>query len=252
MPGCTFPGGPSDALSVLPQLNGVAQAPATVRFLYIGDSLAVGVGDGAGLGGARGRLHAKYWTDALPFCIDPVGALSDVASTNSYYWGNSGATISSNDAAGPNDCGPSVNPADARVRPRVILVHLGVNDVVSAPTAVTAAGDMESLLSYIDAQSQAAWGDPDTRVVLCKIAGVTNATTDGHIATFNDLLDGVAANRVAAGQRVTVADVYGGVPINASTPGLFADPVHWNATGHQAVADYLDPFVRRAAGYSGS
>lgn len=109
------------------------------------------------------------------------------------------------------------------IYPDAILLLCAANDI-SRVGMTGVQGRIEALLTKITTLR------PDARVFLAK--GSPYSGFSSQVATFNGIIDTVAADFQAAGKKITVVDLNTGYPA-----GQFVDSVHPNATGYYWMAN---------------
>jgi lysophospholipase L1-like esterase len=115
--------------------------------------------------------------------------------TDNYNEGHSGYTISQ--IAGAMTAG-------INMRPNVVLLHAGTNDLNRAQTSAELyAKAPERLGSLIDQVLRIC---PDAVVVVAKIIQAANTDTNARIKTYNEALPNVVQKRLDRGYKVTVVD----------------------------------------------
>lgn len=118
-----------------------------------------------------------------------------------------------------------------QLSPDVIVVHAGVNDIVSGEwTGSQAATNMTTLLTTIFSLLKG------VRVIVCKIIGVTGAFSgfQSAINTFNAALDGVVNGLGSSVSDVMLVDCAAGFDVGTMLQG---DGIHPNAAGAQHIAN---------------
>lgn len=109
--------------------------------------------------------------------------------------GHPGFTISQID----NVMGPGLE-----LRPNVVLLHAGTNDLNRPESANESWADAPKRLgSVIDNVLKAC---PDAVVIVAKIIQAANVQTASNLKTFNEAIPGVVEQKVKNGSKVTVVD----------------------------------------------
>jgi lysophospholipase L1-like esterase len=163
-----------------------------------------------------------------------------------YHSGVSGAVIGNNVTTGttarvgitqniPN-WWAGTSPSDSRlatVRPDVILVMLGTNDVNNNLDLANAPGRLKTLIDTIYAQP----GVGDPTVFLASIAPnrTSGATDIARTAAFNAALPGVVQQLRAADKDVHFVDQFTDLEANYAT-AMTSDNLHPNAYGNRLIA----------------
>jgi lysophospholipase L1-like esterase len=115
--------------------------------------------------------------------------------------------------------------------PDLILIHAGINDIVTGITGAVAATRLDSLLNSIYA------ADPTVRVIVAKIAPFKfgdiydSQSHRDELAAYNNAIPGVVRNHTAIGRRVSWVDCY----TDYNTTLWFDDEIHPNATGNDFI-----------------
>ena len=203
-----------------------------VRIMPLGDSITHGIyGDPPDetrtddlIGGYRLPLYQSL-TGAGHY-VDFVGGLSSGGSLSSFdpeHEGHDGFCAKGGiygDLDSTVQGYLSANPAD------VILLHIGTNDISFGNTGVV--NDISTILDKIDAVS------PGSVVVLSRIINRTDSAVNTVATTqFNNDLAAMASGRVAAGDRIIVADQEHA--LNYATD--MASPLHPNSSGYGKMAN---------------
>lgn len=219
------------------------------RIMPLGDSITQGVTLGSGCNGTSSDTNCppdgqrigyrkKLYDDltGAGYRVQLVGSLSNgsdagLAAPNDQHEGHGGFLDS--------DIRNSVTGWLNTASPDVILLHVGTNGInnVGGTSGADVADASNSILERIFTQWVPA-NHPVT-VLVAKIIGSPDSTTNANIITFNtDVENRINQNwstQVGAG-RLMLVDMYSALA-NRTTGGDFADPLHPNATGYQKMAD---------------
>ena len=111
-------------------------------------------------------------------------------------------------------------------RPNVVLLHAGTNDLNAPLEPDTAPDRLASLIDQVIA------GCPDAAVLVAQLIPSSDNVTQARIATFNNAIPGIVAERANAGKHVMVVDM----PAVFTTRFLF-DSLHPNDDGYTLMGD---------------
>ncbi|NJP99706.1 SGNH/GDSL hydrolase family protein [Streptomyces zingiberis] len=207
--------------------DGTAAPSATVRVMPLGDSIT----DGYNVpGGYRIDLWQKFVAGG--HSVDFVGSASNGPGNlpDRNHEGHSGWTIAQIDA--------NITNWLRAYTPDTILLHIGTNDMYgSDPNG--AAGRLNTLIDRITAQA------PNAHLFVATIIPIPWA--DGTVRSFNAQIPGIVQNKVNAGKKVHLVDMYSA--LNASD---LADGVHPNATGYSKMATRWYEALRSVPGSLGT
>lgn len=131
---------------------------------------------------------------------------------------------------------PKLKAVLGRVRPDVVLLHIGTNDLGLGVPQERAGKNVTHLLELIDERSRRpdGKGKPPTRVFLAQIIGrnIPGLRRDDEVTTWNHRLATIAAARKKAGQPVEVVDL--NAVVDPATD--LADALHPSAEGYRKIA----------------
>lgn len=134
---------------------------------------------------------------------------------------------------------PPLRKTLATVRPDVVLLHIGTNDLGVGVSIDEAVRNVRALLQIIDERSRAAppAGKPaprPIRVLLAKIIGraLSPDGRDDAVVAYNTRLEALAAERRKAGQPVEMVDMYAALDVRRD----LADALHPNEDGYRKLA----------------
>ncbi|KAF1851963.1 carbohydrate esterase family 3 protein [Cucurbitaria berberidis CBS 394.84] len=174
-----------------------ANTSIPLRILPLGDSITWGWQPAHQQDGTNG-YRTQLLSDLLAanyHNVDFVGTQRSGSMLNNENEGHSGFTISQIH----NVMGPGL-----ALRPNVVLLHAGTNDLNRPEsTAETWADAPKRLASVIDDVLKAC---PDAVVIVAKIIQATNVQTASNLKAFNEAIPGVVEERVKKGSKVTVVD----------------------------------------------
>ena len=219
---------------------------------FIGDSITQSNADDDANGSPRKALYDRLVAGGYTFSytghsnanIDGLPSSGSTAATNLYHYhsGVSGAVIG--DAVAGNPSGRT-EIADnvstwwgqgrlASVKPNVVLIMIGTNDVDIQLDLNNAPNRLRTLVNTIYAQP----GVGSPTVFLASIPpNRTNTPTDpNNVAAFNAAVPGVVSQLRSAGKDVYFVDQFTPIESNYST-AMRSDNLHPNAIGNGYLAD---------------
>ncbi|ATE54621.1 SGNH/GDSL hydrolase family protein [Actinosynnema pretiosum] len=106
-------------------------------------------------------------------------------------------------------------------RPRVVLLHIGTNDIGQDYDVANAPARMRALLDRVQLAAPSAW------VFVARITPIEDPVLEARVLAFNAALPGVVADR----RRVRLVDMHDGF-----VPGDLADGVHPSTAGYDKMA----------------
>jgi lysophospholipase L1-like esterase len=125
--------------------------------------------------------------------------------------------------------------ASLPMRPNVVLVHAGTNDMNQPNDPDNAPARLGSLIDEIVSIC------PDAAVLVAKIIPASNSATMSRIDQFNAAVPGVVAQRADAGKKVMVVDFSTGL-----TTGDLTDGLHPTDGGYIKMADIWFSGIQQA------
>ena len=198
------------------------------HWLADGDSITVGIdATSPGVDGYVGVATAR-------FASDPESDLQDWTTFNG---ANSGSTVADHESGGTDDITAHITAES----PDVVSILLGTNDSGSAAALAAAKLAYARLITDVIAAGVA-------RLVLCTVPSQSGAYGAMQMIEFNRWLlyeywptvTGITIH------RCNLAPPSG--PAHSGSD--FADSVHPNDAGHDAISDQIYPVLRAAAGYA--
>ncbi|KAL8974023.1 MAG: hypothetical protein Q9197_001743 [Variospora fuerteventurae] len=159
-----------------------------------------------------------------------VGSADGGTMDDNYHEGWNGFTI--------NQIAKKAKLTQAFLRPNIVLVHAGTNDLnMGPPIDPDHAPDrlgalVDHLISY---------GPEDTVILVAQIIDAANAKTRALIRKYNDAIPGMVAQR-AANNHVAVVDFR-----NALSDSDNADGLHPNDVGYKKMGDIWFKAIQTAA-----
>ena len=205
---------PSLTVPTLRRRTDVAPGKA-LRILPLGNSITYGY---LSLDGNGYRL--ELLKDLVGTNFTFIGSIRSGNMTNNENEGHPGATISQIQQYANNSL-PE--------KPNIVLIHAGTNDMNDDPPDEPYATAPDRLGSLID--TVVAGAAPDALVLVAQIIQAGNVTTNARIATFNDAVPGVVAQRAVLGQNVKVVD------FRSITPADLQDGLHPSEEGYLKMGD---------------
>jgi lysophospholipase L1-like esterase len=164
-----------------------------LRILPLGDSITFGwqPENQQGTNGYRAELAQRLSGSNFNF----VGTLRSGDMEDNYNEGHSGFTISQIQ----NVMQPALD-----MRPNVILLHAGTNDLHNpAPEGEPYSEAPQRLDGFLDAVLQTC---PDAVVIVAKLVQAANVDSNARFATYDDAIPGIVQSKIDAGYKVTVVD----------------------------------------------
>jgi lysophospholipase L1-like esterase len=243
-------------------LTGVVSSPASAAIVpgskdigavwFIGDSITQSNADGDPNGSPRKSLYDRLVAGGYTFSytghsnanVDGLPSTGSLSTTNLYHYhsGVSGAVIGGAAAGNPSGRTEVADNVStwwgqgrlASVKPNVVLIMIGTNDVDIQLDLNAAPNRLKTLVDTIYAQP----GVGSPTVFLASIPpNRTNTPTDpNNVAAFNAAVPGVVSQLRNAGKDVRFVDQVTSIESNYSS-AMLADNLHPNATGNGYIAD---------------
>lgn len=210
-----------------------AQTPSPLRVMPVGDSITVGSGGTANLGGYRGTLYTLLQNAG--YNPDFIGTQTNNSSslTDQNHQGQGGWRIDQIDS--------NITAWFAAVDdPDVILLHIGTNDFGQSYNTPTAKDRLDALILKM------ATLRPHANII------VTNLMERGEPANtkiqdeFNPFVQDIVNAHAIDGRKVTFLDMRAAVPL-ADMP----DNLHPNQTGYDKMAAAWLPAIQAVANPEG-
>jgi len=216
---------------------------------FIGDSITQSNADDDSNGSPRKSLYDLLVANGYTFSYtghstsntDGLPTTGGTAPTNLYHYhtGISGSVIGDNTIGRTNiTAGIStywINGRLASVKPNVILIMLGTNDVDQNVDLPNAPARLTNLVNTI--YQQLGPNDPNPTVMIATIPpNRTTVPADiNNTATFNAAVPGVVSAQRSLGRDVHLVDQF--TPLNDSYSTLMrSDNLHTNAAGNNSLA----------------
>jgi len=213
---------------------------------FIGDSITQSNADGDGNGSPRKSLYDLLIADEATFSFtghftantDGLPSSGGSPATNLYHY-HSGVSGSVIGAAGGRTNMTAQIPGWwssgrlASIRPNIVLIMLGTNDIDINADVANAPNRIKLLVDTIFAQVGP--GDPDPAIFVAQITPNTGSAAERQrVIDFNTALPAVIATLQGEGKDVTLVDQF--TLINANTGDLMRDSLHTNSAGNDVLA----------------
>jgi lysophospholipase L1-like esterase len=222
---------------------------------FIGDSITQSNADGAANSSPRKSLYDLLKPKNVNFTytghfadnVDGLPASGDTAETNLYHYhsGVSGIRIgNATDGVIQNLPSNWGQGRIATVKPEIILIMLGTNDVLGDVNADTAPARLSELID--DIMSFSGVGRPTVFVSTIPPSKRGSGETARALAFNTALPDVIAAQRIA-GRDIYLVDAF--TPLNANYASTMqSDGIHPNATGNGVIGQvWYDAIMHRFA-----
>ena len=190
--------------------------PANAKLMPLGDSIT----DGTQVpGGYRIKLWNNFITNGKT--VDFVGSLRNGPAelTDKDHEGHSGWRIDQIDS--------NINGWMDTYKPRIVLLHIGTNDVLQNYSLSGAPNRLSTLIDKICAKLPSGG-----KVYVAKIIPLSNSGQNQNVISFNNQIPGIVQSKVSAGKPVYVVEMY-----NALTTADLIDGIHPNSNGYNKMAD---------------
>ncbi len=196
------------------EVNGGSSSP--VKVMPLGDSITDGY---LVPGGYRIQLWKDIANNGLT--VDFVGSLSNGSAElgDKNHEGHSGWRIDQLDA--------NINAWMDAYKPRIVLLHIGTNDITQNYDLANAPSRLSALVDKICVKLPAGG-----KVYVAKIIPEVGTDLNQKVFNFNNQIPGMIQNKVNQGKSVYGVDMY-----SALTTADLADTVHPNVTGYNKMGD---------------
>jgi len=213
---------------------------------FVGDSITQSNADGDSNGSPRSELYELLNDSGYSFSFTghrtnnpeglPVTGSTPATNLHQYHSGISGSVIGDNSG---NRTGMTQNLAShwnsgrlATVKPSIILIMLGTNDISNN---IDIANAPSRLSNYIDQiYTQPGVGNPSIFVASIPPNG-RSTTQSNNVISFNSAVPGVVSAQQALGRDVHFVDQF--TPLNDNFDELMrSDQLHTNAAGNASLA----------------
>ncbi|EUC33439.1 carbohydrate esterase family 3 protein [Bipolaris victoriae FI3] len=202
----------------------------SLRILPLGDSITWGFINGGGSNGYRERLLSDLQSGG--YTVDFVGTQKSGTMADKDNQGFPGYTI--NQIRG-------VAGGGLNLRPNVVLIHAGTNDLNRGnPSSEPDADAPRRLGLLIDDVLKVV---PNAVVIVAKIIPSKRASLTNTIRTFNNALPAIVSARASKGSKVSLVDMS---VLNPSTE--LSDDLHPNVAGYNRMGDIWYAGIRAVAG----
>jgi lysophospholipase L1-like esterase len=194
-------------------------APTSVgnaKIMPLGDSITDGTG-------TPGGYRIKLWSNITNIgkTIDFVGSLSNGPSDlpDKNHEGHSGWRIDQLDT--------NINAWMDTYQPRIVLLHIGTNDITQNYDLANAPNRVGGLIDKICAKLPTGG-----KVYVAKVVPISYASGDQAAVNFNNQVATVVQTKQSSGKPVYIVDMH-----SALTTADLADQVHPNRSGYDKMAD---------------
>lgn len=192
--------------------SSAALSGLNLRILPLGDSITFGIGSSDG-NSYRGDLQKELAGNNVTF----IGTQKSGKMANNAHEGHSGWLISMIAGAAKNAL---------PMRPNVVLLDAGGNDMLWGPDPADAPTRLGSLIDQIVVAC------PDAALLVANLLPTWVADAEKRMQVFNAAVPGVIAQRAQAGKHVLEVDM--AAPLTTKD---LSDGVHPNDVGYQKMAD---------------
>ncbi|MCL6592301.1 MAG: SGNH/GDSL hydrolase family protein [Firmicutes bacterium] len=182
----------------------------------LGDSITYG-------SNIAGAYRIKLWTDIRNAGknVDFVGSQNNGPSSlgDKDNEGHSGWRIDQIDS--------SINGWMDTYKPRIVLLHIGTNDILQNYNVSSAPTRLSALIDKICAKLPAGG-----KLYVAQIIPLSNSSQNQNVINFNNQIPSIVQSKVSAGKPVYVVNMY-----SALTTADLQDGVHPNQTGYDKMGD---------------
>jgi len=197
--------------SVIPTVTGNI-TPTNIKIMPLGDSITDGIT-------VPGAYRIKLWNNIKKngYNVDFVGSLSNGPAElgDKDHEGHSGWRIDQLDA--------KINTWMDNSKPKIVLLHIGTNDISQSYDLANAPNRMSGLIDKICAKLPSGGKLYVATIIPISYASVSN---------YNLQVSNVVKNKANTGKPVYLVDMY-----SALTTADLADGVHPNLNGYNKMAD---------------
>ena len=184
----------------------------TTVIMPLGDSITDGIT-------VPGAYRIKLWSNIINAGqkVDFVGSMSNGPSQlgDKNHEGHSGWRIDQIDS--------NINGWMTTYKPKIVLLHIGTNDISQKYDLNNAPNRLSSLIDKICAKLPS-----DGKLYVAKVIPISYA----DVRNYNNQVAQVVQNKASQGKPVFVVDMY-----SAVTTSDLADGVHCNQNGYNKMAD---------------
>lgn len=199
---------------VVAAMTPAASASRQIRLLPLGASITHGYGSSDG-NGYRGRLHDRL-VDEAGLDVDFVGGVHSGTMADNDHEGHPGWRI--------DQIAAHADAWVAEYDPRIVVMHLGTNDMIQNYRSRTAPDRLVALADRIVAD------DPGVTVYISSLVASSDPAVDARIDAFNARLPRLLAARTHPG--VVYVDQHAVMPASE-----LSDKVHPGDEGYRRIAD---------------
>jgi lysophospholipase L1-like esterase len=112
-------------------------------------------------------------------------------------------------------------------KPKIVILHIGTNDVLQNYNLSTAPSRLSALIDKICAKLPSGG-----KLYAAKIIPLSNSGQNQNVINFNNQIPGIVQTKINAGKPVYMVDMY-----SALTTADLADGVHPNQTGYDKMGN---------------
>ena len=199
-----------------PTLGPTPTPGGTAKVMPLGDSITFG-------SNIAGAYRTKLWTDIRNAGknVDFVGSQNNgpTALGDKDNEGHSGWRIDQIDS--------SINGWMDTYNPKIVLLHIGTNDILQNYNVSSAPSRLSALIDKICAKLPAGG-----KLYVAQIIPLSNSGQNQNLINFNNQIPGLVQSKVSAGKPVYVVNMY-----SALTTADLQEGVHPNQTGYDKMGD---------------
>jgi lysophospholipase L1-like esterase len=182
----------------------------------LGDSITDGIT-------ASGAYRTKLWTNIRNAGknVDFVGSLSGGPSAlgDKNHEGHSGWRIDQIDS--------SINGWMDTYKPKIVILHIGTNDVLQNYNVSSAPTRLSALIDKICAKLPSGG-----KLYVAKIIPLSNSSQNQNVINYNNQIPGIVQSKLNSGKPVYMVDMY-----SALTTADLADGVHPSQNGYDKMGN---------------